>query len=85
MAARPDTVMRSWFEEVWNQGTESAIDRFRASDAVALVTAHSRVTGSHAGATLGFPPTGRRVEFDGMVLARIVNGQIRTRGTVSTS
>lgn len=116
MTTRPDTIMRSWFEEVWNQGTDAAIDRLMAADAVAhglpggdmngppmfrglfqtfreafpdlhitvertvtegnLCTAHCHVTGSHSGTGLGFAATRRGVAFDGMVIARIVNGQI---------
>jgi steroid delta-isomerase-like uncharacterized protein len=114
---KPEAVMRTWFEEVWNQGREEAIDRIFAADAVAhglpggpmtgpaafraifgafrgafpdirievlrtvtegdLVTTHCRVTGTHSGATLGFAPTGRRVDFEGMVIARVGNGQIQ--------
>jgi predicted ester cyclase len=31
----PETVMRTWFEEVWNNGDESAIDRLMAPACVA--------------------------------------------------
>jgi steroid delta-isomerase-like uncharacterized protein len=41
------------------------------------VTAHTRVTGTHTGDGLGIPPTGKRVTFEGMTIARIVDGQIR--------
>jgi len=30
MSATPDSVIRTWFEEVWNQGKESTIDRLFA-------------------------------------------------------
>jgi predicted ester cyclase len=33
--ASPDVVLRRWFEEVWNQRQESAIDELMASDAIA--------------------------------------------------
>lgn len=36
-----------------------------------------RVTGTHTGEGLGLPPTGRPVEFTGMVIARIADGQLR--------
>jgi steroid delta-isomerase-like uncharacterized protein len=36
-----------------------------------------RVTGTHTGQGLGLPPTGRPVEFTGMVIARVVDGQLR--------
>ena len=117
MAIPPEAVMRSWFDEVWCQGQEAAIDRLMAADAVAsglpggemrgaasfrqifhsfrgafpdisivvertvsegnLVTAHCRVTGTHNGGTLGFPATGKKVDFEGVTIARIVDGQIR--------
>ena len=32
MPASPDTVMRTWFEDVWNQGKEETIDRLFATD-----------------------------------------------------
>jgi steroid delta-isomerase-like uncharacterized protein len=35
MSGHPDAVVRTWFEEVWNQGREQAIDRLLAQDAVA--------------------------------------------------
>jgi len=35
MPTTPDSVVRTWFEEVWNQGQEETIDRLFASDAVA--------------------------------------------------
>jgi steroid delta-isomerase-like uncharacterized protein len=31
----PDVVVRTWFDEVWNRGNESAIDRLLAPDAIA--------------------------------------------------
>jgi len=42
-----------------------------------FVAAHCRVTGTHTGATLAIPPTGRRIEFQGVTIARIVDGQLR--------
>jgi steroid delta-isomerase-like uncharacterized protein len=117
MSTAPDAVMHAWFEEVWNQGQEAAIDRLFAADGVAhglpggalhgpqafravfatfrgafpdihfdiertvvqgdVVAVHCRVTGTHTGATLGVPPTGTRVDFCGMVIARITDGQFR--------
>jgi steroid delta-isomerase-like uncharacterized protein len=35
MLASPDAVVRTWFEEVWNQGREETIDRLLARDGVA--------------------------------------------------
>jgi steroid delta-isomerase-like uncharacterized protein len=34
MQANPDAVLRTWFEEVWNQGREDTIDRLFARDGV---------------------------------------------------
>jgi steroid delta-isomerase-like uncharacterized protein len=34
MPATPESVVRSWFDEVWNQGREDAIDRLLSVDAV---------------------------------------------------
>jgi predicted ester cyclase len=34
MAATPEFVMRSWFEDVWNKSDESTIDRFLHADCV---------------------------------------------------
>jgi len=115
----PDKWIRTWFEQVWNNGDESAIDRLMAPDAIAhglpggdgsplrgpaafkpffrtfrsafpdihieilrtvtegdLVCAHCHVTGTHSGADLGVAATGQRVEFSGMTIGRIENGQI---------
>lgn len=35
MSDSPEVVMRTWFDEVWNQGREAAIDRLFPVDAVA--------------------------------------------------
>lgn len=116
-ALQPDAVMRTWFEEVWNQGREDSIDKLFSATATAhglpggptqgpgafravfklfrgafpdlhidvektvvegdFVTVMCRVTGTHTGPTLGFPPTGRHIDFNGMVLARVTNGQFQ--------
>ena len=34
MPLAPDAIARTWFEEVWNQGSEQAIDRLMAPGAV---------------------------------------------------
>ena len=34
MSAKPDAVAREWFEQVWNKGSEAAIERLLASNAV---------------------------------------------------
>ena len=38
---------------------------------------HVRVTGTHSGDTLGISPSGKKVEFEGMTIGRIVEGQFR--------
>lgn len=117
MSESPEAIMRTWFDEVWNQGRESTIDRLFPTDAIAhglpggpingpgafrgiftafrgafpdihidvertistsdSVAAEVRVTGTHSGDTLGFPPTGRRVDFRGMTMATVTDGQVR--------
>jgi steroid delta-isomerase-like uncharacterized protein len=111
-------VVLRWFEEVWNQGSEAAIDELFGADAVAhglgdseldvrgpaefkAFTAHIRGSipdirfqvedmvsegdrvavrvvfgGTHTGPGLGVEPTGRRISLKGLILVRIVNGQI---------
>ena len=34
MPSTPDSVVRSWFEEVWNQGREDAIDRLLSAESL---------------------------------------------------
>src|SRR5262249_49600017 len=118
MPPTPESVVRSWFDEVWNQGREEAIDRLMSANAVAhdlptpdglplqgpaafkpffhrfregfpdlridvtrtvtegeTVTAHCRVTGTHSGNGFG-APTGNPIQFNGMCIARVQNGQI---------
>src|SRR5262245_56378733 len=119
MAASSETVIRTWFEELWNQGKEATIDRLLAVDATVhglpapddqpvrgrdgfkefyrsfraafpdiqvavertvtegnFVTAHCRVTGRQLGDLPGAPASGKPVEFWGMVIVRVDNGQI---------
>jgi predicted ester cyclase len=40
------------------------------------VAAHCHVTARHVGETLGGPPTNKPVEFDGVTIARIVEGKL---------
>jgi predicted ester cyclase len=115
MAANPDSVVRTWFEEVWNRGLEDTIDRLFAVDGIAhglpgndlkgpadfkpffrnfrgafpdmrievtrsvtegdMIAVHCRVTGTHTGHTMG-KATGNPMEFLGMCIARVRNGQI---------
>jgi steroid delta-isomerase-like uncharacterized protein len=115
----PETVVRTWFKEVWTEGQEEAIDRLLAVDAMIhdlptpdgqpmrgcdafkpfyrrfrtafpdirvevlrtiadgeLIAVHCQVTGRHGGDTLGIAATGRPVDFKGMAIARIRDGQI---------
>ena len=116
---KPEEVARAWFEEVWNEGDESAIDRLFAEDGVAhglfdasgneivgpagfkplvrtlrgalhdlrvtiedVIATEDRAAvrfvarAVHRGDTLGFPATGRTVEFTGMTFMRVKNGKI---------
>jgi steroid delta-isomerase-like uncharacterized protein len=34
MSATPDSVVRTWFEELWNQGKEDTIERLFAADGI---------------------------------------------------
>jgi len=120
MSATPDSVIRTWFEEVWNQGKESTIDRLFARDGIGhglpnadglpmrgpdafrpfyrnfhaafpdirievvrtitegdMITAHCHVTGSHQTDALGMAATGKSVDFWGMCICRVQNGQIQ--------
>jgi predicted ester cyclase len=117
MPSEPEVVIRTWFEEVWNQRSKDTIHRLFDAETVAhglpggelrgpagfeplhaafcgafpdirvavehtvtegdMVVAHVRVTGSNTGEGLGFPPTGRRIDMQGMVLARVVGGRLR--------
>jgi predicted ester cyclase len=119
MSPTPDTVIRQWFKEVWDEGKEEAIDRLFAADGTVsgltgpdgpplvgpaafrpifnmfrealgdlevivertlvdgdLCTAHCRVKGRHVGRALGGEPTNRPVDFAGMTIARVRDGQL---------
>ena len=41
-----------------------------------FVVAHCRVTGTHGGDTLGFGATRKPVDFEGVTIARVVDGQL---------
>jgi steroid delta-isomerase-like uncharacterized protein len=111
--------IRRWFEEVWNKGSEEAIDEMFAEDGVAhglgdgpdqdirgasgfkpffhsfrgafpdlevvvedtvsegdRVAARCSVRAKHTGHTLGFDATHRPVEFHGICIVRLRDGQI---------
>ena len=116
MSKTPDAVVRQWFQEVWDEGREDAIDRLASPQAVMhglgaspmrgtgefkklfhtfrealgdleiavehtvtqgdTCAAHCRVKGRHVGHALGGTPTGRPVEFIGIVIAVIRDGRI---------
>ena len=115
MSLENKTLVRRWFEEVWNQGRVAGIDEMLADDAVihglganlqgpaefkrfhsAYRNAYPDVTidvddlvaegdmvavrwsaiGTHRGDGLGFPATGRRAQFTGMVFVRIKDGRL---------
>jgi predicted ester cyclase len=112
-------VVRRWFEEVWNQGHEAAIDELLAVDAIAQgiagpdgqqvrgpagykplfhqyrtafpdihiaiedtlvdgdrIVVRCRVTGTHNGRGLMATPPGNEVDFIGICIAYIRDGQI---------
>ncbi|HVW07577.1 MAG TPA: ester cyclase [Bryobacteraceae bacterium] len=117
MPLDPATVARRWFEEVWNQGSERAIDELAAENLIAhglgeaghpasrddfrvfwrnlrtaLPDIHIRVEetvtegdkvairvfleGTHLGEGLGVAPSNARVNISGIIVARVINGQI---------
>jgi len=118
MSEANKALIHRWFEKVWNQGNEAAIDelfaptgvahglgdtevdlhgpagfkpfyqnlkggfpdlRITVEDVVAegdKVMARIRAEGSHRGANLGVPATGRRICIAGIVVVRISGGQI---------
>jgi steroid delta-isomerase-like uncharacterized protein len=41
-----------------------------------FVAVHCHVTGTHSGGTLGMAPTGRRIDFHGVTIARVAGGQL---------
>ena len=118
MAETLDTLIRRWFEEVWNQGREQTIGELVATGAKIhglatpdgrpisgpgeftpfyrqfrrafpdiqirvvrtvtegdLVAAHCRVTATHSSDALGVPASGQPVDFSGMCMVRVANGQ----------
>jgi predicted ester cyclase len=120
MTGSPEEFVRAWFQEIWNDGDDTAIDRLMAPQAqfhglpspgggpiigpaafkpffktfrgaipnihvrvVRIVTegemvaAHCHVTGAHLGAGLGIEPTSAPVDFWGMCMARVRDGQIQ--------
>jgi len=112
------TLVRRWFQEVWNEGREETIDELFAQYAVAYglgdreaavrgaqqfkpffrnlrgaipdirisiedmladedkVAVRVLLTGTHTGLGLGVAPTGNRIHVAGIVLVRILEGQI---------
>ena len=116
MATKPDWVLRTWFEELWNQGKEETINRLLAPDGLVhglgpepirgpdaflpfyhrfrgafpdihidvvrtvtegdMVAIQCHVTGTHTGDSLGLAASHKRVEFAGIGIGRIVNGQL---------
>jgi steroid delta-isomerase-like uncharacterized protein len=121
MPATPESILRAWFDGVWNRGDESTIDRLLHSDAVihGLPTpdgqpirgAHNfrpfyqnfrsafpgltvhveqvvtqgtkavgylRVTGTHRGAGLDIPATGRPIEIYGFAMCEIADERVIT-------
>jgi predicted ester cyclase len=119
MPRTPDSIVREWFKEVWNEGSEDAIERLMGPDAPVhglsgpnagtirgveafkaffqmfqramgdmqievvrtvvegdICAAHCHVVARHTGGGLGSDPTGRQVDFWGMCIVRVRDGQI---------
>jgi len=111
-----ESFIHRWFEEVWNQKSEAAVDELLAEDGVGhglpggsiqgpeafkeyqrnllsvypdlrvivedtvtegdKIAARCRVTGVHQGDGLGFAATNKPVDFTGMLIVRVKDGQI---------
>jgi predicted ester cyclase len=74
MSASPDAVMRQWFQEVWNERREEAIDRLMAPDAKVHGLAGAPIDGPE-----GFKPFHRAMcgafgEFKVEVVQTVVEG-----------
>jgi steroid delta-isomerase-like uncharacterized protein len=119
MAAKYESIVHEWFEEVWNQRNTDTITRLFARDGIAhgikgpngdglrgpeefkqfhatfvkafpdiqikvldiIVQGHKvvgrcEVSGTHTGEGLGFKPTGKRAQFEGMCIIYMKDGQI---------
>ncbi len=114
MPMSPDAVVRAWFQEIWNEGREDAIDRLAADTFIAhgapslrspaefkvmylqfrraltdievkvehtvtqgeYCAAFCLVKARHTGDGFGGAPTNRELEFDGVVMARVLDGRI---------
>ena len=53
------------------------IDILRTVTEGEMIAVHCHVTGTHTGRELGVDATQNRVEFEGVTIARVVNGQLR--------
>jgi predicted ester cyclase len=74
MSASPDAIMRQWFQEVWNERREDAIDRLMAPDAKVHGLAEAPIDGPS-----GFKPFYRTMcsafgEFKVDVVQTVVEG-----------
>jgi hypothetical protein len=72
MASANETLVRRWFEEIWNRGDSGAADELLAPRAVL----HE--------AGIGGEPSGRSFRVTGMVVARVREGRGSRAGTTST-
>lgn len=52
------------------------VDILRMATEGSMCASHIVVTGTHAGAGLGIPATGRKIRFEAMTMVRVENGQI---------
>ncbi|HXO29009.1 MAG TPA: ester cyclase [Thermoanaerobaculia bacterium] len=122
MTVSPREFVHAWFQQIWNEGDDKAIDRLMAPEAMfhglpspdgrpivgpaefkpffedfrrafpdihvrverivtegEMVAAHCHVTGAHLGPGPGpgIEPTSARIDFWGMCMARVRDGQIQ--------
>lgn len=81
MPLDPATVAHRWFEEAWNQGSERAIDELHVTveDTITQgekVAIRIVLEATHLSEGLGVPASNARVKISGIIIARVVNGQI---------
>jgi steroid delta-isomerase-like uncharacterized protein len=75
--ARGHDAFRTVFTTFRGAFPDIRIDVERTVTEGEMVAAYCHVTGTHTGNTLGIPATGKRVDFHGVTIARIVDGTIR--------
>ncbi len=77
MSENNKALLKRWFEEVWNKGRADAVEEMFAADGIAHgLSDDAGVRGRHSGDSLGFAATYAPVEFSGISIIRVKDGQI---------